>query len=37
MDDGWKNLLIFGAMATVRGLVAGQNMSDANALRRLGQ
>lgn len=37
MDDGWKNVLIYGAMATVRGLIAGQNMSDANALRRLGR
>lgn len=37
MDEGWKNLLIFGAMATVRGLIAGQNMSDANALRDLGR
>lgn len=37
MDEGWKNLLIWGGMATVRAIIAGQNMSDANALRDLGR
>ena len=37
MDDGWKNLLIFGSLATVRSLITARNMSDANALRDLGR
>lgn len=35
LDDGWKDLAIFGAMTLVRSLVTAQNVSDANALRDL--
>ena len=37
LDEGWKNVLVWGGIAAVRGLIAGQNMSDANALRDLGR
>lgn len=37
LDEGWKQVLLWGGMAAVRGLIAAQNMSDANALRELGR
>lgn len=37
LDDGWKNVMIWGGVAAVRGFITAQNMSDANALRDLGR
>lgn len=37
LDEGWKQVALWGGMALVRGLVSAQNMSDANALRELGR
>ncbi|MCP4871596.1 MAG: hypothetical protein GY898_23045 [Proteobacteria bacterium] len=37
MDEGWKNVLIFGSLAAVRSLLSASNISDANALRELGR
>lgn len=37
MDEGWKNLLIFGGLAAARALVSASNISDANALREFGR
>lgn len=37
LDEGWKNVLIWGGMAAVRGIITANNMSDANALRDLGR
>jgi hypothetical protein len=35
LDEGWKNLLIFGGMTAVRGLVAADTISLNNAIREL--
>ena len=35
LDEGWKNLLIFGGMTVVRGLVAADTISLNNAIREL--
>ena len=37
LDDGWKNVLIWGGITGVRALLAAKNMSDANALREFGR
>ena len=37
MSEGWKNVLIWGSMAAVRGFLTTRNISDANALRSLGR
>jgi len=37
LDEGWKNVLIWGGIAAVRGLLSAQNISDANALREFGR
>ncbi len=33
LDEGWKEILLFGGMAAVRGAIAWQQMNDANAVR----
>jgi hypothetical protein len=35
LDEGWKNLLIFGGLTAVRGLVAADTISLNNAIREL--
>ncbi|KKM72944.1 hypothetical protein LCGC14_1415400 [marine sediment metagenome] len=37
LDEGWKQVAIWGAMAAVRGMVSASNIQDANALRELGR
>lgn len=37
LDEGWKNLVIWGSLATIRSIVTASNVSDANALRELGR
>ncbi len=37
LDEGWKNVLVWGGIAAVRGLISAKNISDANALRELGR
>lgn len=37
MDEGWKQVAIWGALAAVRGLLSASNISDANALREFGR
>ncbi len=37
LDEGWKNVLVWGGIAAVRGLISAKNISDANALREFGR
>lgn len=37
LDDGWKEILLWGGMATVRGFLAWDQMQDANAVREFGR
>lgn len=37
LDDGWKNLLIFGGLAAVRAAMTWDQVSNANALREFGR
>ena len=37
LDDGWKELLLFGGMSAVRGFFTWQQIQDANAVREFGR
>ncbi len=37
LDEGWKNVAIWGGIAAVRMLITAINVSDANALREFGR